>query len=341
MNNELNILSYLIRNENQVTEFIYAISSYNPFRDLLVKLLTNGMYGGEDIHRDNIDRQKTISGSIPDLSMLSTKVSILVEIKTSPYRGLTKNQPQEYLSWLASSEANGARFFVALIPSTYYHRKELENRIESFRNSNKQNPVSISIISWDDLIKEIIARDLYAMNTYIKDFCDLLKAWHEGVIIKFKFEEIRSMYNPNTAKSIGKIISVIEKVIKELEDKGYTVWRNFKKRWWDTEEGEYGGYFQSKDKDILWFGLWQHYWEYSGVPLCFGVHGKWDAATCDEFKKVHPQCASFPPGDSTPFFLENINESVLLCDDPVAEIVRILELDLKKLFAKVNKVKKA
>ncbi|HLE24581.1 MAG TPA: hypothetical protein VI935_02900 [Thermodesulfobacteriota bacterium] len=329
-----NILSRLLRTENHVTEFLCGLCVYKPFREILVRLFTGGQYGSDDISLDDIDTQTTIEGSIPDLSMLGEKVNILVEVKIDSWRELTQNQPETYLRWLASSNAE-SRFFIALIPPVYDYLEELESRINSFHRTNKRNPVNTSIIRWDDLLQKISKDELDQMSPYIKDFSNLLKSRYEVPIIKFTFEEMQSMYDPNSAKGIEKLLKLIEEVLTGLEKKGYQVSHAFNRRWWD--DGEYGGYVLFHGQEVLWFGLWQEYWENKGVPLSFGIHfEKWDNRLRSEFKRLHPSSVIFPQGGPNRFLIEKIDRDVFLSDDPGKKILEILEKDLTSLCKQIR-----
>lgn len=329
MDRQNNILSYLIKNENDTTELLYALLIYKPFRESLLCILTRGKVGTNKMSWDDIYTHTAIGGGIPDLSMLGEHANILVEVKTTPWRGLTDNQPQSYLRWLAGQEAAKPGYFVAIVPPVYYHLQELNQRITDFHDSNILNPVTTSIVTWNEILNALHESDLDQMNSYIRDFCDLLNSWYDIPVTKFTFEEVRTMYDANTAKAIRKLIKVVEDVISELEQKGYIVEYSLNKKWW---EGEYGGYVKYDNQYVLWFGLWQDYWENSGVPLCFGVQDKqWDARICTEFIKNHPNSIRFPLTDLKPFILENIEKDVILSENPVTRIFSILEKDLQVL----------
>jgi hypothetical protein len=336
-----NILSHLIKNENDTTKLLYALLTYKPFSNALLRLFTNGKVGTADLSWDDMSIQTTIGGSIPDLSILGEGVNIVVEVKTTPWRGLTDNQPQSYLQWLAAQDASKAGYFVAIVPPGYDHLLELKRRITSFHDSNTLNPVTSSIVTWDDVLETLCESDLDQMNPYIRDFCDLLNSWYEIPVTKFTFEEVCTMYDANTAKAIRKLLRVVEDVISGIEQKGYKVEHGFQKKWWERE-GEYGGYVKCDDQNVLWFGLWQDYWEKSGVPLCFGVQDRqWDARICKEFIRMHPNYTRFPSNDPRPFVLENIQKDIILSEDPVARILSMLEKDLQLLCEQIKDSKKA
>jgi hypothetical protein len=142
------------------------------------------------------------------------------------------------------------------------------------------------------------------------------------------------MYEAQTATAIRKLIQVIEDVCSGLELKNFTVARGFRRRWW---EDEYGFDVKCGDKPILWFGIWQSYWERHGIPLCFGVYdGGWDARVCAEFKRLYPACVRFSDENQQPFLVSNIEGSLLLSDDPMAIILSELEGSLRKLCNQIT-----
>jgi hypothetical protein len=341
MDRRNNILAHLIRNEKGTTELLYALLTYKPFRNALLRLLTKGKAETDGISWDDMYTQTEIGGGIPDLSILGETTNILVEVKITSWRGLTDNQPQTYLQWLAAQGTSKAGYFVAIIPPVYYHLQELKQRITSFNNSNALNPIISTILTWDEVLKMLRENDLDQMNPYIRDFCDLLASWYEIPITKFTFDEVDKMYDADTAKAIRKLMKVVEDVVNGLEQKGYKVEYSFNKKWWD--DGEYGAYVKhGGDQYLLWFGLWQDYWEKMGEPLCFGVQDReWDARICTEFMRIHPNYTKYPPNSPKPFLGVGIKKDILLSEDPVTRILDILEKDLRLLSEQFGAVEKA
>jgi len=91
------------------------------------------------------------------------------------------------------------------------------------------------------------------------------------------------------------------------------------------------------DQYLLWFGLWQDYWEKTGEPLCFGVQsGKWHDRICKEFMRIHPNCTKFPPNDLKPWLVLGIPKEILLSEDPVMRILDDLDKDLSLLRAQIE-----
>ena len=128
------------------------------------------------------------------MALLGEKVNVLVEIKTTSWRGLTDNQPESYLRWLLNNNNSAQKYFVALVPPTYYHHDELKERIEAFKISAKHNSVHILILNWADIIRVVSDNDLQLLNPYINDFCNLLSEWYETPVARMTFEETQMVY---------------------------------------------------------------------------------------------------------------------------------------------------
>ncbi|MDU9050135.1 MAG: hypothetical protein Q3M30_14910 [Candidatus Electrothrix sp. Rat3] len=324
MGKQYNILSYLIDSENRTTEMLYALLAYKPFRELVVRLFTESKFGADDISWDDIEIQSRIGNIIPDMALRNDKVSILVEVKIDCYRGLMDSQPGSYLKWLAGPKANGSSIFVALVPPDYKYLEELDRRINDFQSSNSNSSVRTLVVKWDQLIQVVLENDLEKLNQYIRDFCSLLKAWYEVPVIKFTTEETRLMYDKKNAVSIRKLLETIEEVIDVLKEKGYEVKNSFSRRWW--QDGEYGCYIKRKGNYILFFGLWQDYWEKFGQPLCYGVAEEWDSSVCEEFRKAHPSHEKYEA-----YLMKNIDQLTLLSERPVFSITKTIEKEIETL----------
>ena len=84
-------------------------------------------------------------------------------------------------------------------------------------------------------------------------------------------------------------------------------------------------------KEVLWFGMWFDYWKDRGVPLCFGVSKDWKPNVITEFKKLNPNCVTFPPNDPTPYLTADIDQLTFLSNQSISEITDILVSNLKNL----------
>jgi len=333
LTNHVNILKEAMREENEVTRVLYALCAYTAFREVLVRFLTVGSYGADDVAWEDMGVQANIDGVKPDFYALAESLSLLLEIKTSLYTGLTAAQPANYLAWLARHPRPGKRFFVALIPARYIHRGELEKRLVPWLSKPIEPLVTATILEWEGFLEALRTAGLEQLNPYVSDFYDVLKSWLTEPPIKLTFLEVEKMYARETAIGMSNLLKLVEKVSAEME-KSYQIEKSFIRRWWDN--GEYGIYIREGDHNLLWFGIWQAYWEHSGVPLCYGVQQNWSDALVRKFQSLHPQYITFPKGDPNPFVLEKIGKEVLLAEDQVGKIVGLLEQELQSLSPQVD-----
>jgi hypothetical protein len=333
MENRVNILKEVMREENEVTRMLYALCAYRAFREVLVRFLTGDRYGAEDVAWEDMGIQATIDGVKPDFYALGESLSLLLEIKTSLYTGLTSAQPANYLAWLARHPRPGKRFFVALIPARYIHRGELEKRLVPWLSKPIEPLVTVTILEWEGFLEALRTTGLEEINPYVSDFYDVLNSWLAEPPIKFTYLEVEKMYTRETASGIANLLKLVERVAAEME-KSYQIEKSFNRRWWDN--GEYGIYIREGDHNLFWFGIWQAYWEHSGVPLCYGVQQNWGDALVRKFQSLHPQYITFPKGDPNPFFLEKVGKEVFLAEYQVGKIVGLLEQELQNLSPQVD-----
>lgn len=328
MRNSINILKKVILNEDEITRMLYALCGYKSFREVLVRFLTGGKFGADDVSWEDMGVQANIGGIRPDFYALNESISLLVEIKTSLYTGLTGSQPTDYLTWLEGFPQTGERFFVALVPARYAFWRELERRLNSWSSQAGKVSISAVILTWEDFLDRLSSSDLPQFNQYIGDFFDLIYSWLYEAPLKLTHSEVEKMYAKETATGISKLLKIVEKICTELE-KNYHIDRSFNKRWWD--KGEYGVCIKKGNHYLLWFGLWQAYWEYSGIPLCYGVAQNWHNALVKKFQEINPQNVTFPKGDPKAYLLANIDKEVYLAEDQVGKIIALLEKNLQNL----------
>lgn len=329
-----NILSFLIKNENSTTEMFYALLSFKPFREVVIRSFTNYTYGADTIRWDNIDTQVSIGTAIPDMMISGEKLHILVEIKTNIYTALTENQPESYLNWLLKQNTGKQKYFIALVPSRYKHLVDLKKNIQTFNQNNFGHNITISIVTWEVLLKNIYENDLHLLNEYIHDFYELLYQWYKEPKIKLSIEEIQLIYNSSFVKSLSKLIKTTDEVIAGLEQNHFTLEKVQNKKWW---EDEYAVYVNYKEQPILWFGIWPHCWEECGIPLGYGVDQEWDENVVREFQRIVPETIVFPPEESTTYRIKGIGKEILASSDPVSKIIQLLEDCLTKLSAQIDK----
>ena len=331
---KINILSQIIKNENETTELFYGLLSYKPFRVALINLFTGSSENSEFVTWDDIYLQKHLQINsdkfIPDLSILNHNISILVEIKTDPRTKLTDNQPKTYMDWLANKNKSKHCYFVAVIPPDYAGLEKLNELVQSHEKRERTNKVNSKIFSWDDIVKTIKENDLDQLNVYIDDFCKLLSSWYNSPAISFSLFEVKMIYSTDTAKAMKKLMSLMEQVLIGLKQKNFKVETSFNKKWW--EDGEYSIYALRDNDCLLYFGLWQDFWEKNGAPLSIGVDKEWNVEVVNEFAKRHPDAISFVSGDSScEFYVIPIPMDILMSDDATSQILEILNNEISAL----------
>ncbi len=334
MEKDTNVLSHIVRNENDTTRLLYALLKYKPVRDVLMKLFTKGKCKPGDVAWEEVYVHTTIEGVIPDLLIQGEKVNIVIEVKTTSHRGLTNNQPEAYLSWLTRQSGRKSGFFVAIVPPKYNHLAELQTRIDAFGHINDSNIANTSILDWNEIIGIFTNENLDQLSIYVNDFCNLIRSRYNIPTINLTFDEVNTMFDTKAPKALKKLMGIVEEVTMNLDEKGYTISRSFKKRWW---EDDYGAYVLYKEHYVLWFGLWMEYWESKGMPLCFAVHSnEWNDAVCAKFKKLYPKHTVFPENDANAYLTVSIEKHVMLSEDPVARILVILENCLTHLCEEIR-----
>lgn len=319
-----NVLKYLPSNENSVTALLRALCALKPIREVIVRLFTQSSYGAEHMDFDGISTQSGIGGSIPDMRFTAEEFKIVVEIKTSNWRGLTKNQPITYLTWLESQKVSG-KFFVFLAPPRYHEQhSEYHRRKNEFCKTNPDHGIKFIEMNWLDISDALDTAGLPSISVYAKDFRNMLNEWYEPIPIKFTLSELRitDMYNSEAAKAIHNLFELISKISSEFEEMEFNIGNSFNKKWW---EGEYGIYLKCKDENVLWFGIWFDFWRDHGSPLSIGVHqGKWSSKIVDRFQNAFHKSIEYPQNDTNCYFMRGIDRRLLVEDDAVRNVSKWL-----------------
>ena len=271
-----NILKFLLSNEDSVSSFLKGLMFFKPIRESLIRLFVGKDLGSQDVKFEDIYFQFVLNEnqSRPDLAIINEKLKMLIEVKISPYRRLTENQPESYLEWLANQQGeNLSLYFVAIIPPNYVYKSELEEKLV---NGNK-NGIICKIVDWLQIKRELQDNNFHLLSPYIADFCNLLSEWYEVSAINFSLEEVNMLYNKDTFCAISKLFEIVEKVVEHLENKEkieeISIHKSFRSKWW---RDEYGVYFSFNNNSLLWFGIWPKAWEKYGSPLWIGVCRDWD-----------------------------------------------------------------
>lgn len=310
-----------MRDENSTTRLLVALCQFKPIRDVVIRQLTRQEYMDDDIEFQEISDQVTLDCGRPDVVINSTKLHILVEVKTSAWTVLQGTQPKTYLKWLQDAQDIAQRrFFVFLAPLDYAHINEYKKRCDEFFEENSQTEIQIIDLNWMAIVEAIEKAGLDDAILYARDFCNALREWYVPTKIAFSNKELSEvdMFNKDALEAQVKIFSLIESITSELKQAGFNITPSFKKRWWDNDE--YGIYIykgeDSKNDFMLWFGVWTEYWRKTGNPLVIGVDQDWKRT--EYFKKCFPHAAEFKKYWTMPI------EKNLLMQDAVKDVMQWL-----------------
>lgn len=310
-----NVLRHLPSDENSVTTLLRALCVLKPMREVVVRFFTQGRFGADDVKFEGVSIQSGIGGAIPDMCLQADALRVVVEIKVSAWRGLTASQPQVYLHWLANQPVSH-KFFVFLVPPHYavQHRQEYATRKAAFCEAHPNHGIHFVESNWLELCCALDETGLSSTCVYARDFQNLLEGWYIPSPIKFTLAELGvvTMFNATAASAVGKLFEFIEQIASEFERAGFTVYREFQKRWW---AGEYGIYLKCGNENVLFLGIWPAFWKDHGYPLCIGVHnGKWAPAILTRFQQTFANHVLYPPTDTYPFLTKGIEQSLLMED---------------------------
>lgn len=313
---EQNVLSCLPSNENSVTTLLRALCVLKPVRDVFVKTFTQEKFGANNVDFEGVLTQAGLGGAIPDMVMQAEDLRIVVEIKVSAWRGLTDNQPETYLKWLANEKVHN-RFFVFLAPPNYsaQHFQDYKKRKDAFCVENPHHGINFVEIDWLDVSRALEESGLPSTCVYARDFNHLLNGWYVPSPVKFSLDELQEidMFNTTAAASLSKIFMLVESIASEMERAGFkNIHREFQKRWWD--KGEYGIYIKCQDENVLWFGVWMDLWKDHGCPLCIGVDGKWTPNVVERFRESFPDNFTYPSNGAAAYLTKCIDQHLLMGD---------------------------
>jgi hypothetical protein len=324
--NKANIFNNVVKSENSMTELLLNFSSYEIFRNELLRLFLKEP-DVETVEYDHLSTQKRLPNGEgqPDFFIQNDKLEILIEIKTDD-TGLTNNQPTKYIEYLTTINKEKL-ILVFLIPSWYKYREEWNKRVDNFKKENKIS-IQTEIIEWESIIGIIDSHDFLNFNQCFVEFLGLMKNWFETKAITFSNAEVTLMYNEKSIPLVMKKLFEIVDKVKDYNSKHTKIWHN-------KDSGEYSIYFKNNEgKNVLYFGVWFEFWSKYSKPLCFGVSENFPKKYQEIFKKNHPDAISMVYDDDN----ENWNmawiDSEILSDErnPALMINKIIEQELLELI---------
>src|SRR5262249_36986903 len=104
-----------------------------------------------------------------DIVIANQSVSAIVEVKVEDFCGVTENQPNGYLSYLANQDVP-ERWLAFIVPPRWAHRRELDQAL----GSAKHGSIRTRVLSWEDVLGVIELGDLQNLSPFIDEFYRLL-----------------------------------------------------------------------------------------------------------------------------------------------------------------------
>jgi hypothetical protein len=267
MKETVNIFNSIVCNENTFTELLVNMLGYKTFRDLFIKFALPSVET-KNITHSNISTQVSYGNNRPDIVICTDEYEIFIEIKTSNTTTLTNNQPENYYKTLVTSKAK-FRALVFLHPNNYNHLDNYTERLEKVKKHTTENDIYTNELTWSNFYDKIIDAELNIWNPIIQEFCNLLQDWFIPKKITITNSNLINMFTTETAKTIRKIIEIVDQIGFELPKNNIEITKKRKEIL-----HEYGFYIKSKtlEKSSIFVGLWFPYWEKVGEPFCLSIN---------------------------------------------------------------------
>ena len=308
-----NLFCNLVTDEDSTTELLCNLMRFAAFRQPALSSLFGNPLAGEATF-DQIETQSDLGGrGRADLIVRTEVFCGILEVKVTPWRGLTEKQERNYMAYLAG-QPQSHRALAFLLPKSWSHLSALEEILTNCPPSFSS--IGTHIAYWDEILDIIEAADLPSMSPIFSEVSSLFAARFKPVLVKFSFAEVSMLFNKNLPGALAKLDSILT----EFQEKT----SSFRpepsarpKRFWP--EDEYGFYFKNgSGNQALWFGIWMSFWQQTGYPLCFGVVNNWPAHVRDAFGRAYAgQTYQFER-----WTLGAVPQQTLMADAPVEAIWR-------------------
>ena len=141
MNNRVNNLFHnVIKNETSLTEFFCNLMRYKAFRDLFLNIVKtkNNAFNVSNVSYEDFDTEVKLKDNQgrSDLHLTTNDTEYIFEIKIELYTGLTANQPNGYLDYLAKNknveDKNKNRNLFFILPRAYLHLGDLYQKWQAY-----------------------------------------------------------------------------------------------------------------------------------------------------------------------------------------------------------------
>lgn len=241
------------------------MSRYPDLKRELLGLLVGGRFV-IDAHGCKMDFQCTLPGcGRPDVLLSAEDTYILVEVKVSRWRGLTKYQALDdqdvdvgnYLHYLEKRlERN--RLLVLLVPPEWEMTPEVRAQIQKRKDLVEQ-------VTWDKVLNVVERLSRSTGDVLLFEYYELLNK--QFARLSFTQEETAVLiHDAGSLRTVQKLNNLVDKVVKKGKNKGYKFGDARK-----NQEMEYGVYFNVGNDELLWFGIWTDLWENEKLALSFGI----------------------------------------------------------------------
>ncbi len=288
MTRDANLYFNLVSREDSLTELLANCLQFPAFRKVFSGLVADKLgMPGFTFGYESVETQKSLSDlSRPDLVIEDESVCVFIECKVSSYRGLTSNQPENYLKHL-STQAGKQTALMFLVPHYYAHKTDLRAIA-----TNTGLAVPCEVVPWTELIARMERDNIAGANLALRHFLALLHAWFDVTPISFAKEDIMLLQNPEFPVQLIKLIALVNKVSYQFPEP-YKVQKLF---------NEYGfGYYVKNEAGeyVLWFGCSYDYWKDHNRPLQIGVgdddREDFSRAVINRFKKKFGEDTWYQP----------------------------------------------
>ena len=202
--------------ENATTELLCNLFGFDEYKNIILS-----KFGLENfqIEFENIDTQYQIPGTNkrPDIVIKNDAVTVFIENKICISRDLESSQKTVYPEYLKRLESESKKVkLIFLIPRGHKDENEI-NRI-------KKSYHFISIVYWDELIKELKNKNKTICSEILKESIVFIEE-RLSSIIQFEQKEIDFMNDTATffmeIKTINKIFMHLEEVCMKVKKKLY------------------------------------------------------------------------------------------------------------------------
>jgi hypothetical protein len=187
--------------------------------------------------------QANLNGSgFADLLIENFGVCAILEVKVNDRRGLTENQPEGYLQFLARQPQRERRA-TFIIPKRWAYRKECSSRLKALAKPG----IESAIVEWEDIIELLESTELQNLNPILTEFTNLLVDRYKTRPINFSTVEVDVLFPMETAAAMSKLYELIEKIKKKSD-----IYNQSEQR-----TDRHGIYFNNhQGQESFWIGNW-------------------------------------------------------------------------------------